>query len=144
MIDVDYIIPEQTIKTALSFKGDRMNFTRKFGILNEQSEIISDKESMLNYGAKPRWMKRDYVPGHRSQFLMRKDLFWKLGGYNEALDGKWRRTGGAGEKFWRVWQRAEAAGTVKMHSEKPTIFMHPTGKFTTKHNALFHSLERKE
>ena len=73
--------------------------------------------------------KKGWVVGHRSQFAMRKDLFWKLGGYNEALEGQWRRTGGAGEKFWRVWQRAEQRGEVTTCERKPDIYMFPVGKF---------------
>ena len=75
--------------------------------------------------------------GHRSQFLMKKKLFWKMGGYNENLDGKWRRTGGAGEKFWRRWQRFEKYGRVCMDDDKLDVFMFPVGKFCDFERGLF-------
>lgn len=148
LIDIDYIIPEETIEACLSFTGDRMNFRRRFGILDDNGNLLYGDDTLKKWELKSKWIRRQYFPGHRSQFLIRKSLFWKLGGYNEALDGVWRRTGGAGEKFWRFWQRAEAAGKMVMHHERPTIFMFPSGKFCngneSTNSELFHNLKRRE
>lgn len=146
LIDIDYIVPTETIEACLSFKGDRMNFKRRFGILDENGLLRYDDDTLRAWNLKERWIQEWYFPGHRSQFLIRKDLFWKLGGYNEALDGTWRITGGAGEKFWRFWQRAERMGKVKLHPEQPTVFMFPGGKYCNdgivNKFGMFHNLQR--
>jgi len=137
MIDVDYIIPKKTIKKALKFTGQRMSIKRWFGILNKNAEIVDDSTTLAKWGLKVGWIRKGWVIGHRSQFLMQKKLFWKMGGYNEGLDGKWRRTGGAGEKFWRKWQRLENDGRVCMDSDKLNVFMFPVGKFCDFERGLF-------
>lgn len=129
MVDVDYIVPKETIEKALTFTGQRMAIRRRFGVLDKDSEIKDDQKTLRHWGLKRRWVRKREVAGHRSQFLMRRDLFWKMGGYNEKLDGKWRRTGGAGEKFWRKWQRLERQGEVSEDQDKLDMFMFPVGKF---------------
>ena len=127
------------------FNGDRMAFHRRFGVLDENGYLRNETTILKQYGLRNRWIRRGWVNGHRSQFLMRKDLFWRLGGYNEALDGAWRVTGGAGERFWRKWQRAEARGKVKTSPDTPTIYMFPVGKYCEPdfdESALFHDLHR--
>ena len=68
---------------------------------------------------------------------MKAKLFWDMGGYNELLDGKWRRTGGAGERFWRKWQRLERRGKVRMDDDKLDVFMFPVGQFCDFERGLF-------
>jgi len=137
MIDVDYVIPKEAIEKAMEFTGQRMDISRRFGVLDKKAEVADDPAILAKWGLKDRWIKRGGVAGHRSQFLMDRKLFWKMGGYNESLDGKWRRTGGAGEKFWRKWQRLEKAGKVCMDSDKLDVLMFPVGKFCDFERGLF-------
>jgi len=137
MIDVDYIIPKETIKKALKFTGQRMAIKRRFGVLNRNAEIKTDPETLAEWGLKSRWIRKGGVAGHRSQFLIDKKLFWRMGGYKEKLDGKWRLTGGAGEKLWRKWQRFEKYGRVCMDRDKLDVFMFPVGKFCDFELGLF-------
>ena len=116
------------------FKGDRLGIRRRIGVLDEQGNLRSDEETLRREGVKKRWWHK-FVPGHRSHFVMRKDLFWKLGGYDESEDGKPRKRkkdgslrhwpGGAGQKFWRTWQSAEERGEVEDSVEKLLVFMLP-------------------
>ena len=137
MIDVDYVIPKETIEKALKFTGQRMGIKRRFGVLDKNGDIADDSKTFAKWGLKSRWIRKREVAGHRSQFLMEKKLFWKMGGYNESLDGKWRRTGGAGERFWRRWQRLERHGKVHMDSDKLDVFMFPVGQFCDFERGLF-------
>ena len=141
MIDVDYIIPRETIEKALKFSGQRMAIKRRFGVLNKNGDIKNDSKTLKKWGLKNRWIRKGEVAGHRSQFLMESNLFWDMGGYNDTLDGKWRRTGGAGEKFWRKWQKLEKRGTVKTDKEKIYVFMFPVGKFCDSERNLFCGLD---
>jgi len=137
MIDVDYILPKETIEKALKFTGQRMGIKRWFGVLDKNANILDDPTTLAKWGLKKRWIRKGWVAGHRSQFLMLKDLFWKMGGYNESLDGKWRRTGGAGEKFWRKLQRLEKRGKVCMDDDTLDMYMFPVGKFCDFERGLF-------
>ena len=137
MIDIDYILPKETIEKALKFTGQRMAIKRWFGVLDKNAEVLDDPTTLARWGLKSRWIRKGWVAGHRSQFLMKKDLFWEMGGYNEKLDGEWRRTGGAGEKFWRKWQRLEGRGKVHMDNDKLDMFMFPVGKFCDFERGLF-------
>ena len=137
MIDVDYIVPKETIEKALKFTGQRMAIRRRFAVLDKNADILDDPITLAKWGWKSRWRRRGGVDGHRSQFLMKKDLFWEIGGYNESLDGEWRRTGGAGEKFWRKWQRLERRGKACMDDDTLDMYMFPVGKFCDFERGLF-------
>jgi len=141
MIDIDYIIPKKTIEKALKFTGQRMSIKRCFGVLDRNAEIKDDSATLAKWGLKSRWIRKGWVKGHRSQFLMLKKLFWEMGGYKEDLDGKWRLTGGAGEKFWRKWQRFEKRGKVVMDKNQLDVFMFPVGKFCDFERDMFCGLE---
>jgi len=141
LIDIDYIIPKDTVLKAMKFTGDRMAIKRRFGVLDKHGDIKDDLTSLRKWGLKERWVRKGEVEGHRSNFLMNKDLFWKMGGYNEALDGKWRRTGGAGEKFWRHWQRMEQQCQVKLDAETLNVFMFPNGKYCDSERKMFSGLQ---
>ena len=144
LIDIDYIIPKEAIEKALKFHGDKMGIRRRIAVLDKDGNILSDDETLRKHCVKPRWIRKKIVPGHRSQFLMRKSLFWQLGGYNESLDGQWRRTGGAGEKLWRRWPRWVKRGLAKTEPEKLDVFMFPDKRWCTQEpEKLFHSLETK-
>ena len=137
MIDVDYVIPKETIEKALKFTGQKMAIKRRFGVLDKNANIADDSKTLRKWGLKERWIRKREVTGHRSQFLMKAKLFWEMGGYNEILDGKWRRTGGAGERFWRKWQRLERRGKVRMDDNKLDVFMFPVGQFCDFERGLF-------
>lgn len=148
IVDIDYILPRDTIGKMLEFDGDKMNFRRRFGVLSEKGEIACDEDTLRSYGLKDRWLRRTFFPGHRSQFVMRRELFRELGGYREDLHGKAHpQGGGAGQRFFREWQRMEKEGKVALHPERPTIYMFPSGKFCRglDYNpfGLFHSLSRE-
>ena len=147
MIDADYIIPKETIETVLNFTGDKMNFKRRFATLNEHGEIDISKKTLKSWGLTGSWLRRHYAPRHRSQYVMSKVAFNRIGGYKENLAGKaYPQGGGAGQRFYRKWQRAEADGKFKTSEEAPEIFMYPIGKYcgSTNHNPfnLFHNLKR--
>ena len=141
MIDIDYVIPKETIDKALGFTGQRMAIRRRFGVLDRNGDIVDDSQTLRKWGLKERWIRKREVAGHRSQFLMKNELFWEMGGYNEELDGKWHITGGAGEKFWRKWQRLERHGKVVMDKNKLDVFMFPVGKFCDFERDMFCGLE---
>ncbi len=146
LIDIDYILPKESIESILQFNGDKMTFKRKFGTLDENGEIDDSRETLLHYGLKPRWLRKEYT-SHRSQYVMRRDLFKQIGGYREDLSGKAHpKGGGAGQKFFHKWQRLERDGKVTTAEHRPLIYMFPVGKYCGHHDynpfGLFHDLKR--
>ena len=147
IIDVDYIIPKKTIESILNFNGDRMDIKRRFGILNKNGDLVYNKRTLKKWGLKKKYLRSKFFSGHRSQFVIRKELFEKMGGYKESLAGKAHPLGGgAGQKFFHKWKRWESKGWVSTSTEKANVFMFPIGKFCgdIDHNpfGLFHDLSR--
>ena len=141
-IDIDYIIPYEAISKCLEFTGDRKPIRRQFGVLSEDGQIKKDSSDLKEWGLKDRWVRKRFFPGHRSQFLIRKSLFWDMGGYNESLDGKWRVTGGAGERFWRKWQKLESKGQAVEDKDPLDVYMFPCGKYCDNEVNIFHKLQK--
>ena len=142
MADVDYIIPEETILSILEFDGDRMDFNRKFGVLDAEGQVRRDKETLRGWGLLPKWQRRK-TPNHRSQYVMRKSVFEQIGGYHEDRWGKAHPNGGgAGQAFFHAWQRLE----LPLDEQKPLILMFPNGKYCGERDYnpfnIFHALAR--
>jgi hypothetical protein len=88
------------------------------------------------------------MPPHPNNFCIRKDLYWKMGGYREDLiDRPYPQ--GEDRHFKWMWKKFVAQGRAKESEEddRPTIFMFPNGQFCgdVDHNpkGLFHGLSRK-
>jgi len=146
LIDIDYIVPKETIQNLLEWSGDRMDIRRRFGVLNEDGDIVTDKRTLIEYGLRKRWNRPVVIPGHRSQFVMRKEVFDEIGGYREDLAGTAHPLGGGpGQKFYREWYQQAKLKDWKLADEKADVFMFPVGKFATEPNphGLFHDLSRQ-
>ena len=148
LIDIDYILPREAIEAVRNFDGDRMNFKRRFGALDKTGNIVYDRKTLESYKLKSRWFKTIYFPGHRSQFAMNKKLFLDFGKYREDLSGvNHPMGGGAGQRFWQKWMKAERKGSVVASEIVPEIFMFPAGKFCISGGdnplGLFHDLRRE-
>lgn len=147
MADIDYIIPQWTILKVLNFNGDRMAISRSFGVLDEDGRINTESKTLRYYGLKKRWIRKRHFPGHRSQYVIRKDLFFKLGGYPEDGAGENHPNGGGpGARFWAKWRRLQRRDKVKISEETAQVFMFPCGKYAIAEDPLelFHKLPRVE
>jgi len=131
MADSDYIIPRETIEYCLAFEGDKIQFVREFGILDENGDFTQDMDMLLAYGLLPKRAKDRGVAisPHPNVYLMRRQLFLDMGGYNERT--VLRRSYPQGEdnafkKKWYVWQREKG---VVCHHERPMVYMFPCGQY---------------
>lgn len=148
MTDIDYIIPKEALEAALAFTGDKMRFRREFAVLDEQGQITQDREALMSYGLSAERLKAKgtRIPPHPNNFVMRKDLFWGMGGYLEDRVGQPypQREDGEFKRRWMAWV---AAGKAQDSDERPTIYMIPNGQFVGDVDAnpfgLFHNLTRK-
>lgn len=149
MTDIDHIIPRTTIDAARCFTGDRMNFFRFMAILSHHGEIVQDIKTLLIWGMHPRMIRKSLCGGvHTNTFLIRKSIFWELGGYNLRRSNAQVHTMGEDKHFNKKWLTAQRAGKYKGQVTGPSIFTYPLGKFhvtgeTNPHN-LFHNQPRND
>ena len=148
MTDLDYIIPKNVIESALEFNGDKMRFKREFGVLNKNGSFTQDIDILKTYGLLPERIKTRGVKlaPHPNNFVMRKDLFFVMGGYREDRIGL-PYPQGEDTFFKRTWAEWLKAGRVRDHDYRPTIYMFPNGRYCGDVDSnplgLFHSLSRK-
>lgn len=149
MADVDYIIPKKLIMEVREFTGQKMQFIREFGVLNEDGQFTQDRDVLLDYGLLPGWLERRGVsiPPHPNVFAMNRDVFFELGGYNEDLVLRRQYPQGEDNLWKRQWATWVKAGKGQVDEYRPTIYMFPVGQFCGDVDAdphgLFHTLTRK-
>ena len=148
MTDLDYIISREAIKSALQFNGDKMRFKREFGVLDETGTFTQDIDVLKTYGLLPERIRTRGVKlaPHPNNFVMRKDLFFAMGGYREDCIGL-PYPQGEDTLFKQIWAEWLKAGRVKDHDYRPTIYMFPNGRYCGDVDSnpfgLFHNLSRK-
>lgn len=137
--DIDHIITKEIIEYCLEFKGDKMEFTRKWGIFGEQGDIITDAGILVEYGLPIRI--KDRVTKPFNIFLLKKDHFNTLGGYEGRYAGHY---GGEDVNFANkyrdlLYSRGKAKRSVMCpHS----MYVYPDPARDVKQ--VFHSLRRKK
>lgn len=149
MVDVGYIIPKETIMEVREFTGQKMQFSREFGVLDENGEFTQDHAVLLDYGLLPeRLAERGVkIPFHPNTFAMNRDVFFEIGGYDEKLVLRRQYPQGEDNLFKRRWWQWEEAGKGRVHQHQPIIYMFPRGQFCGdvdyNPHGLFHGLTRK-
>ncbi len=149
MTDLDYIITLSVIHDARDFRGDRMGFKREFGVLDENGNFTQDVPTLLEYGLLPARIpaKGVKMPPHPNNFVIRKDLFWEMGGYLENRIGR-DYPQGEDRYFKKTWLRFVKAGKAVGADYRPTLYMFPNGQFCGDADfnpfELFHNLSRKQ
>jgi hypothetical protein len=154
--DIDHIITKEAIMDVLAFEGDKMTFVRRFGILSRHGDIISDVQSMLDFGLNPIRTRghRGATGGvHGNTYAIRKTIFDIIGGYDVRFCEQGFHMGGRfmseERKFNIKWvsivRRGLAPKGEKMGSE---IYHYPVSKFRTDGDpnpfGLFHGLSLEQ
>jgi len=149
MADVGYIIPEKMIMEVREFTGQKMQCIRRFGVLDENGHFTQDRDTLLDYGLLPSRYKRQgvVIPPHPNVYAMNRDIFFKLGGYNEGLVLRREYPQGEDNLWKHVWAKWQRGGNGQVDAYRPTVYMFPRGQFCgdvdyNPHN-LFHDLTRK-
>ncbi|RQV98625.1 glycosyltransferase [bacterium] len=144
MTDLDHIISQDAIDYAMSFDGQKVQFRREFAVLLEDGSLCQDIDVLREYGLLPRY--RLHVKPLPNNFIMRRDLYWELGGYREDLAEKEYPQGE--DRSWKSkWMTYVASGKGRVSTYRPLMYVFPTGQFCgdVDHNphGLFHNLTRK-
>jgi len=154
MTDIDFIIPKNVIDIGREFKGHKRRFKRKFGILDEQGNFTQSFNALRSYGLTEERIKRKgtNLPPHPNHFIMSREVFWDMGGYDEnKMNIPYPKCTDDGA-FKARWVEAVNNGKYKDDDpvSRPYLYMFPSGQFC--HDAedldfnpfnLFHGLTRK-
>jgi len=149
MFDLDHILTRECMDfvveradSLLAIGRPRIHFLRRFGVLDEDGVLITDRDVLESYGLKD---ARTRIESHHNSFAMHADLFWRLGGYREDLIGQ-PYPQGEDSGFYNAW-REYAEANEASSCEGPEMYLFPTGRFCgdVDHDAygLFHTLSRK-
>jgi len=141
--DVDHILPKETIMEGYGFRGDKMEFSRSFGVLSKNGEIYTDRDSLLKYGLTPRRYrhKENKTYRHTNTFVMRKKVFKEIGGYKERLCNRgvqWHRDD---SHLHQQYGRHRAEGKCLPSEQGGVVYVFPAVSKDPK--KLFHNLSRK-
>jgi hypothetical protein len=139
MTDIDHILTKEAIEAARDYEGDKMVFPRYFGILNKDG--IIETHQPREYG----WRMRGPSAGlHSNTFSIRKEIFFRLGGYSPRYCSTGKYISQAEKIFNNRWYKSCMAGTFKEQKVGPIIHFYPAGRYhiTGERNPLgiFHNL----
>jgi len=142
MFDLDHIVTRELMDFVVESDGPRIHFLRYFGVLDEEGVLITDRSTLESYGLRD---PRKRIESHHNSFAMKRDLFWKLGGYREDMIGR-PYPQGEDSDFYSKWKAySEVAGIPS--TEGPILFVFPTGRWCGDvdhdQHGLFHNLSRK-
>jgi len=150
MTDIDHILSKEALLAAHDFIGDKMVFPRYIAVLTIGGRIRQDSAILQAYGFDmnryQRGRKRLYASFHGNTFVMKKETFWKLGGYKSkhCLYGYHAPVKKGEDCYFNTqWKHYAAEQGLKIEIG-PKIFLFPVGRFNkagdNNPRGLFHGL----
>lgn len=82
--DIDHIVTPDVLRHCLAYAVDKLHWSRRPGVLDERGNLTTDRDTLLAYG-----MTDDAPSVHANSFLIRRELFAALGGYDERFCGRY-------------------------------------------------------
>jgi len=136
-LDIDHIVTKELLEFVLNSDYDVMKFQRRFGILDEEGNLRTDKKTMIKYGVLEDRINRRgcRIPPPGNVFAISKKLLLSVEG----------RIG----KFWHILKKMARKGKINFckTNERPLVYMFPVGRYCGDVDAdplnLFHTLSRK-
>lgn len=136
--DIDHIVTEEIIQACLKFEGDKMEFGRRWGIFDGEGNIVTDAGVLMEYGLAIKLLNRVSKPFNI--FLLKKEHFIALGGYEERYAGHY---GGEDVNFANKYRdMLYNKGKAKRSVMGPLMYVYPDPARDVKQ--VFHSLRRKK
>jgi len=151
LTDGDYILTREAILHCLTYNGDRLGFRRQFAVLDENGDFTQDKETLMAWGLpESRFNSRKglFFSPHPNNFVIRRQLFLDMGGYDEKLILSRGYPQREDSHFKRTYRRWVNMGKIKEDAfPRATIYMFPNGQFCGDVDSnpfgMFHTLTRK-
>jgi len=123
-----------------------MMFKRYFGFLDEAGEFSQDIPTLISYGVDPERLRRKGLGAgfHGDSFIMRKEQFWRAGGYSPNDIIKYPPMGET--HFRNAYRELSLRGEATTDEHRPLIYLIPNGQYAGNVDAnpfeLFHNLSR--
>lgn len=141
--DIDHILSRGALTDALGFHGNKMIFRRQVAILDENGVITQDPQVLKEWG-----YEKDTLDAsvHGNTYLIRKDIFEDLGGYDKGIVGYHpAHRGGEDVYFNKKWNDHYHRKDLEVGHD---IFMFPLGRFNKWGDlnpfGLFHDLSQEK
>jgi predicted glycosyltransferase involved in capsule biosynthesis len=128
--DIDHIVTRDIVERSLAYPGDKLHWVRRPGILDDEGHVITDPAVLLEYG-----LRDDRPSVHANSFLIRRDIFQVLRGYDESFCGRY---GGDDIDFNRRYQALCREGRARPEEVFGEGFVYPDPARDVK--KVFHSL----
>jgi len=149
MFDLDHIITPELLDTVRGYDGDKVGFSRQFGVLTEEGKLSQDIDTLIKYGFPKERLRRKglKITALPNNFAMKKKVFWDIGGYREDLVER-PYPQGEDRNFKKSWCNWERENNGKYYEIRPITYMFPNGykcgDFHVDFNPfnLFHTLTR--
>ena len=149
MVDLDHMITPELLDVVRNYDGDKVGFSRQFGILTEEGELTQDLDTLIKYGypierLKKRGLKITALPNN---FAMKREVFWDIGGYREDVVER-AYPQGEDRSFKKSWCNWERENNGRYYEGRPITYMFPNGykcngDVDFNPFGLFHTLTRK-
>lgn len=115
--DIDHIVTDDVIQHGLTYEGDKMHWQRRPALLDEHGNLVTDREILVQHG-----MIDDSPSVHGNSFVIRRELFELLGGYDERFCGKY---GGDDIDFNRRYAELCKFGMARPEEVRGTAYVYP-------------------
>ena len=145
--DIDHIISKEAFTFALNFTGDKAVFPRRFAYIDKEGRLVTDRTRLIDWGLNPKAIRDDDLSGgvHGNTWLLRRSIFYELGGYDLARCNSGSHLQGEDRKFNKTWANACREGKYKPQIKGPPIYYFPSGRHHVNGDdnphGLFHGLE---
>ena len=82
--DIDHVITPDILEECLRYPGDKLHWFRKQALLDEHGDLVTDPATLVAHGG-----KEPEHNVHSNSFLIRREFFQRLGGYDERFCGRY-------------------------------------------------------
>lgn len=134
---IDHMVSKEAFRAVADFQGDKMQFRRAWGVLDEQGDILIDHDTLVQYGWKP--SDRVKLPDAQDQYAMKRWIYLEIGGYNPRHFGHYF---GDVEFHWEyAYFRRRMLEKIGRHKRGPMT--HCFAGSMSNPLGLFHKMPRK-
>lgn len=137
MMAIDHFISTLMIEPINTFTGDKMVFPRLWGVLSDDGEVLTDRETLSDYGLPEK--ATDGTGAGAGIFLIKKTIWDLLGGYDERHCGKY---GNDDVDINKRYAELHRQGKAQRAVVGPPMYVYPNPRADVKQ--IFHGLRRKK